>query len=286
MRKTILAEVTTQDGLVHQGIYFQPTNQGKRALIWVHGLTGKFYSDVKIINECGDHCEKNGWGFISFNNRGHDFLASTHTVDHSYKNIGAGLERFEDSVYDIHAYVDFVVSKGYSEVFLLGHSTGANKVCYFASTRINRYVKGIVLCSPISDRLNPFIKLHWFKYLFLKLLVILGRGDKLLLGNSYFPGTPKRFLSLITPRSNEDVFDYGEPEPNLVRFTSIEVPTLVFFGKNDEYVDRPIEVIKKIFNNHKGKKSYKSIIVPGANHGFDGKEAELIKTMINWIKII
>ncbi len=287
-----LSEITTSDGLVHQGIFFRPKKSGKRALLWIHGLTGRFYGDVSMMETLAATCESYGFGFASFNNRGHDMITGAHKVDssrpsgYSYAMIGAGNEVFEDSPLDIKAGVDFLVSEGYDEVVLVGISTGANKACYYGWKIRDTHVRGVALLSPISDRLSPQSHVPWYKTTFLRVLSLIGKGGSLLVGTDFFPGTPRRFLSLITRGSAEDIFDYGEHENPLARFSQITLPLCLLFAERDEHADRPMAEIKRIFDAKTGSKFYKSVIVPGAPHGFDGKEKEIARTLCKWVQAI
>lgn len=286
MKSFFLAEIATKDGLIHQGIIFKPQKPSKRVLLWIHGLTGRFYGDVTFMNLFAEICDKRGMGFASFNTRGHDMIASAHKTDETYANIGGGREVFEECVYDIDAAVKFLVQQGFSEVILVGLSTGANKACYYAATQANKHIAGIALVSPLSDRLIPSIRIRWYERFFLKLLVVIGKGDILISGKSYFPGTPNRFLSLLTPHSNEDVFDYADIEPALVRFSAIKKPLLVLLAAQDELADRSIIDIKKAFDSHQKSKLYKSFIIPGAMHSFKGKEKEAVGAICDWVSSI
>ncbi len=287
-----LTEITTRDGVVHQGLFFKPKKPGKKALLWIHGLTGKFYGNVSMMNAMGEECEKRGFGFATFNNRGHDMITGAHKRDessskgYSYVTIGSGVEKFEESVLDIRAGIDFLVGEGFKEVYVVGMSTGANKACYYGATQRDSYLSGVILLSPISDRLSPKSHVSWFKKMYLQLLVAMGKGEMLLVGNGYFPGTPRRFLSLITPRSAEDIFDYGDTKDTLSRFATIHTPVCIAFGENDDNADRPILEIKKIFDANTNSKKYKSFIVREATHGFDGKERVLVATIIQWVATV
>ncbi len=288
MKPFLISEIQTSDGIIHHGMYFCPKKRGKRAFLWIHGLTSNFYSSIKRIDEIVTLCDTFGIGFASFNNRGHDMLASAHRLDkksksgYSYTTVGSGVEHFEESIYDIEASIAFLVSKGFTEIFLIGSSTGANKAVYVSTSSRNPNIKGVVLLSPLSDRLTANIAFH--KKLYLHLLQLLGLGERLITTSAYFPGTVNRFLSLISKRSQEDVFDYGDSEPCLERFSRILQPLLVIFGEEDTLADRDIATIKKQFDSHQKSSSYKSVIISDANHGFDGKEKILAKCIIEWMK--
>lgn len=253
-----LAEITTKDGLIHQGMVARPERTRKKAVLWVHGLTGKFYGDPVLMNVFADECNKKGMAFASFNNRGHDIMSSIRKGK-GYVTIGASSEVFKDCVFDIDAGISFLADQGFRHIILAGNSTGANKVCYYASHTKDSRVMGVVLSGPISDRL----------------------GMK---GDIWFPATEERKKSLLTPNSSEDVFNYGDENNVLSIFQNISVPTMVVLAGNDETADRPIETIQNIFDSHSGSKKYVSTVIPDTTHGYEGKQQEFVTTVVDWVE--
>ncbi|KKS84986.1 MAG: hypothetical protein UV59_C0012G0079 [Candidatus Gottesmanbacteria bacterium GW2011_GWA1_43_11] len=104
-------------------------------------------------------------------------------------------------MFDIDAGISFLINQGFSEIILIGHSTGANKVCYYAGSRKDPRVSAIVLASPVSDRYDPTIKPVEMRERLTKMqqLIKNKKGDELQLGLHFFPITPKRFVSLLHP---------------------------------------------------------------------------------------
>lgn len=285
-----LAEIITKDKLVHQGIFFRPTNSGKRAILWVHGLTGRFYGDVALMNLFARECGRRGLGFAAFNNRGHDVVANIRKMDSrkkiGYKHAiyGAGLERFSDCVFDIDAGISYLASQGFSEIVLAGHSTGANKVCYYAGLKRDSRLAGIILAGPMSDRYSTNTdKVNYARNMVLmKKLVADGKGDELLGSRHFFPMTPKRWLSLLEAGSKEDVFNYWDKKGALSVFAKIRKPLLLVFSGEDETADRPIEEIKNIFDSHTKSPAYKSVVIPDTTHSYTGKEKEFVGAVMSW----
>ena len=197
MKQFYLAEITTKDKLVHQGIYFEPKKKGKRAILWAHGLTDNFYGDMGLMEALVETLGKDGWGIASFNTRGHDVVSFIKKLDslspkgHTSMTIGAGYENFKECVYDIDAGIFFLEQQGFKEIIIAGASTGANKVCYYAGTQNDPRVVGVIRVSPISDvPIESQSKEYKPNLKQMKTLTKQGKGDVLLDNVSYLALTP------------------------------------------------------------------------------------------------
>ncbi len=294
MKPFLMCELTTSDGLRHQGIYAEPVVKKKKAVLWMHGLSAAFYNDYELYEVIANALNDHGFGFAIFNNRGHDLIAGIRKYDgtppngYTYYPGGAGSENFEECVFDINAGIDFLVEKGFTEIILVGHSTGANKVCYYAASQKNSHVIGVVLSGAMSDRLgHPESEERRNEHILdMKQKIAEGKGDELFFGYHFFPITPKRYLSLFEPGSSEDTFDYGDANSNMTAFSHIQLPTLVLLGGADEYADRPVEQIAKVFDEHATSTHYKSVIIPDALHKFHGKEPEVAVALVEFINAL
>ncbi len=291
MKQYFLTEIITKDQVVHQGVYHHPAKKSDIAILWIHGLASTFYGNIPLLDAFTAACDEHGYGFASFNNRGHDVVTGPKKLDETsakgYIRIsgGAGKEHFEDCAQDIEAGISFLASQGYKKIILAGHSTGANKACYYAGATNDDRVAGVVLAGPMSDRLGTSIPK--ISYLLMKLCITFGFGDTLLKPKgSVFSLTPKRFLSLFQKGSTEDLFDYGDKRPRLKEFQRIRKPVMVIIGERDEYADRPVGDILKVFDSRHRATIYKSIIVQGANHRFEGAEKKFVEEVARWIQSI
>lgn len=287
-----LVDIVTSDHYIHQGMIAEPQKKGDTAILWIHGLTGNFYSNTKGMNEIACRATESGMAFASCNTRGHDFVSSVRIIDtatekgYAYGTIGAGVEEFTKCVEDIDAAVSFLAGRGYTKIILVGHSTGANKACYYAGTVDDARVAGVVLSGPMSDRYSydadaaTYAK-HKRE---METLIAEGKGDELLSGYDFFPLTPNRWMSLLSQGSVEDVFNYRDETGALETFSRIRVPLLVVFGENDEHADRPVKEIRAAFDAHANSSVYTSVLVPGADHSFSGKEIALVSSIVSWAK--
>lgn len=286
-----LEQITTKDGLLLQGIVAEPQQSNGKAIVWIHGLTSTFYNNVAMINSLATYSREKSIAMTAFNTRGHDMITGIKKIDpqvpKGYTHVmgGAGYERFTDCVEDIDSMVNFLVGKGYYRIYLMGHSTGANKVCYYASVHDRKELAGVILAGPISDRLNPDEDQEQTanNIRVMEEKIEQEIGNELLIGLTFFPITAKRYVSLRAPLTLEDQFDYGDDKPKMTHYSQIKKRLLTVFAEKDEYADRPIEAIRKVFDEKAGSAQYQSIIIPDSLHSFGGKEEEVSKKIIEWI---
>lgn len=284
MIPVLLTKIKTRDGITLDGIYVKPKRKGKVALIWVHGLTSYFYSSQKLIRELSTQCSKNGVGYFKFNNRGHDLVVRGQK---KHLLLGTLFEKFEDCIFDIRAMINFAQSLGYKNIILAGHSTGANKIVYYMYKTRDKGISGLALLGGLNDIVAETKRVG--KNNFKKTIQLAKRFAR---KNPYtffmskgFLFTPRRYLSLHTPSTPEDVFPYYNPETTWKELKSISQPISVIIGSRDEYLDRPAKKLIETFKqNAKFAKSFSGIIIKNAGHGFYKKEKELAGEIISWIK--
>jgi pimeloyl-ACP methyl ester carboxylesterase len=294
MTQYFLTEIITHDNLILHGIFRKPEKAGKTAVLWLHGLGSTFHNHIKLFEIFSDQLAQKRIGFAAFNTRGAGLISGSKKFDpadpqkETYVQGGAGQEKFEECVYDIDSGISFLINQGFSRVILAGHSTGANKVCYFAGTKTDKRVAGVILIGPMSDRLGEEKANPKLPTLIRKMHLMIDKGkEHFLVSNlTYFPLTPERFLSLNEKGSIEDVFDYGEKKPSLKYFSRITQPLLVVLSELDEHADRPIGDIKHVFDTFAKSKIYDSVVIGGAPHGLDGREKEFAQEIIGWISHI
>ena len=297
MLPVLLAKIKTRDGITLDGIIIEPRRKSKTALIWIHGLTSYFYSSPTLIRELSQLCQKNGIGYFKFNTRGHDIVARGQG---NKKLLGTTYEKFEDCVYDIRAMILFARKRGYKNIILTGHSTGANKALYYTYKTRDRTVKGIILLGPVSD-IAYDTKLLGGKELqkrIARVKRLKSRNPALLVPPQYGIYTTRRYLSLLLPGMPEDVFPYHNPNTKWKELRSVKTPLAVIFGSRDQYLDRPAQKIIEIFQkntiptrrnflkkNLGGQaKSFSGIIIKDADHSFRKKEKELARVIMEWVK--
>jgi len=292
-----LEEIVTRDGLLHQGILAEPRKKSKRALVYVSGLGSTFYGGVARLEALAHAALRQNVAFASFNTRGHDIVAGLKKKDaavpsgYGFTLGGEAFERFEESPEDIRAVLDFLAAKGYRDVILTGHSTGANKVLYYMYTEKDVRVKGLGLLSPVSDIPGQRKKLgrkfdtvlHTVKTLAKKTPDALLPRD--LVGGSLY--TAQRYVSLFESGSAEDVFPYYHSKPSFQELGSVRVPLLVLIGDQDEYLDRPVQDFVASFHTHaNATPQFTAAVLAGGSHSFLGREQEYADSIMDWISHI
>ncbi len=64
-------------------------------------------------------------------------------------------------------------------------------------------------------------------------------------------------------------------------FASLDIPTLVIYGEQDEYVRFPIADVIVLLKSHNSRAKYD--VIANANHSFDGHEKILAERILTWI---
>lgn len=294
MSKTILAElnqIKTRDGVPLEGLLFKPKNKRSVAVFWVGGLNSRFSKSPERTIALARILGKAGIAFATFDHRGFGTLNTVRVQigkKKKYLLAGTGFERFEHSILDIEAIIKFLKKQGYKKLFLLGHSTGANKAAFYIRKGRGRGLTGIGLLGPLSD--IPILKTDLGKKYRVALeisnkMIRRGQGKELLplpLVNGGF-WSAERFWSIAREKSNEDTFSYYNLKRKFNWTKNIRLPLLVLIGEQDQYADRPIGKILERFKREIPKKWFSGVILKNSDHSFTDKESELSYKIRNWV---
>lgn len=289
-----LCGITTKDGLELEGILFRPKAKTDTVAVFIHGLSSSFHHRAERVNGFAKVLVPSGIAFVSFDTRGNAIVSQASKVDRrkgkGYRSIliGAGVERFTDSVYDLDAVVDFLKRKGFSKIVLMGHSTGATKAVYYLSRpRKQEKVAGVILIGPLSD--IPILKKELGDN-FARAVRVAKKMVKQKKTDEFMPKevisglyTPGRFLSLALDESPESVFPYSGFNGPLKTFSRIKIPILVLYSEKDEHADAPVEELAQAFAKNTRSRKFSYQILPGADHSFTGKERQVAQICRSWI---
>ena len=277
--KQELVRINSIDNIEQPGILFSPEQATDKVVVHVHGLNGNFYEN-RFIDDLAKAYTDNNYAFLTFNNRGRDFITELLKGD-SYTIIGGSLERFIDCLLDIEGVINWVKQRGYKEIILEGHSYGCNKVLYYYQHKKDNSIKKIVLLAPCDIPKESIKFLSEAEYEKARLeatrLVQEGKENELIdfsvmANGKIAAGT---YYYDFLPGGENDFIRYGEKNNNLV-LESIDIPTLVIFGDIDECVlTEPIDVVINYLTNN--LKECKIEVIKDASHLFSKKEKELYK---------
>lgn len=287
-------QIATRDGVRLEGLVFLPKGADTVA-VWIHGLTSNGFRNYERNTILARAFNEAGMAFATFNTRGHDVVAYSVRRDKRKKKgyrsmtIGSAYEKFEDSFLDLEAIVDYL-KKDFSKIFLLGHSTGANKAAYYLA-REHQKVTGGALISPVSDvpMFKEEMRDNYQEVVRVaKKMVGDGHGQDLIpsdLSKNIY--TAKRFLSLATQESVEQLFPNREFRGPLKIFSRIKTSLLVLFGEKDDYLEKDRVLAQDLigaFRKYNRSKKLEAKTISGSDHGFSEHERELGKILIDWIR--
>lgn len=285
-----IVQVETKDNLWLHGLYLSPP-KSKTIFINIHGTGSNFYEEdfIEILARC---FSKEGIALLATNNRG------TGIYD-AYQKIGAAVEKFEDCLIDIDAWVKFALNKGYKKIVLSGHSLGTEKIVYYINNgKYRSKITSLVLLAP-SDSLgshrlldgkpNPrnsgVIKL-------IKQadnLMRKGCGDTFLARDAYgsregiMPKSGESFLNFLGSKSElSNALPFATKR--LEAFSKIKIPILAVIGDQKEYT--AISILDALKLMERENKRTQTFQIKNCDHDFQGKEKELANIVSKFLEKI
>lgn len=299
-----LVSFLATDAVKLPGILFEPEKKTQKAAIYLHGngSSSIFYS-AERMNTYAEHFNGKGIAFFPFNNRGAHYIKTLHKIngeeDESIE-YGMAYELIKECISDIDGAISYLKNLGYSEFYLVGHSTGANKIVVYDNYKPENEVSKYILLAGGDDTGSYFELLGKNKFMNLlkktKDEIDAGHGRSLI--SKYLVNLIISHQSLydtLNPDGDYNIFPFYEyikrlkkakisKKPLFYEYKKITKPTLVIYGLADEYcygnVKRCVDILKA---QTEGKNNYSYELIPEANHSFDGKTEELSKIMTSWI---
>ena len=153
-----LIRLTAADGMELDGAFFEPSPDAKpdgpvAAVLCIHGSGRNFYTPA-TANMAND-LRNRGYAALTLNTRGHD----TVWVDRQTGVAeGNAYEILDTGRQDLRAGIDYLASRGYRRIGILGHSMGAVKVAYYAATENDDRVAAVVPVSPVRLSCSYYIE--------------------------------------------------------------------------------------------------------------------------------
>src|SRR3989344_1837444 len=266
MKEPIIVQIKTEDGLTLPGLFYEARGS-KKAAIFLHGngSSSVFYSD-DLKGEQAKALVNKGISYLLFNNRGAHLIKKLNVQDKNRKEkrkrYGMAYEKIKDCIKDIDGAINFLESKGYKEFYLIGESTGANKICVYNFYKPRNKVSKYILLGGGDDTGIYYDQLGKGKfYRLLKEAKEKIRKHKAedviheLLPDEIF--SYQGFYDIANPDGDYNVFPFLEvlkkvelsKKPLFRHFKSITKPSLVVYGEKDKWawdIPRMIEIMKKL----------------------------------------
>jgi pimeloyl-ACP methyl ester carboxylesterase len=296
-----LVKFQTTDNLGLPGLLYEPKKKINKVAIFLHGCgsTSVFYK-AKLMNTLAKDLNKQSIAFFPFNNRGAHYIKSLKRKQGDEEEqimMGTTYELLKDCIHDIDGAINFLKIQGYKKFYLIGHSTGANKIVVYNYYKKNSpFTKYILLGG--GDDTGLYYQMMGKKKFFTALHRAkqeLERDNGTKFVPKYLVKTLYSWQSLydtINPDGDYNTFPFNEYMNNLKlstkplfhQYKCINKPTLVVYGENDEYcygnVLKCVEVLKQ---NTSHPKLVRYEIIPQTDHSFTGKEQELAESIATWL---
>jgi len=298
---TKLVHFLTTDSLRLPGLLYEPKVKTKKIALYLHGCGSAsiFYSEK--VNIFAKHLLKKNIAFIPFNNRGAHYIKTLKQIlpDGTEKRMrfGTSYELIKDCVKDIDGAVAFLREKGYETFYIVGESTGANKiVVYDYYAKQNPFSKYALIAGGDDTGLyyNQLGKTTFFHALQKsKDKINEGKGTKLV--PKYLSESPFSYQSLydvLNPDGDYNIFPFYEYLNKLKlskktlfkEFKNINKQCLVVYGSNDEFCYGDVPACINALKAHRGNKGIFTFqIIRDGGHGFEGKEEELAEKIGDWL---
>jgi len=285
-----LVRFEAADGVALAGLLYEPPRRSKRAIIWLHGGGGASVYESRRTNLLASVFIAQGIAFFPFNNRGSGI------VRHAGEDFGgAAFERIRDCVADIDAAIRELWWRGYRDITLAGHSTGANKIAvydhYKPRNRARRYVllaggddTGLLYAQVGARKFNALLTKS-------KLMLKVRRGGELappIAGQSMLSW--RALHDVANPDGDYNVFPFFEAmtgtklsrRPRFRYIRAIRKPSLYIYGDRDQYCFDDVPRCVAILAQHVSDRA-ELVVMHDADHGFSGREEELGEVIANWI---
>lgn len=301
MQEPKFVEFKTEDGLFLPGLLYHPQGS-KKILISLHGngSSSVFYDEFES-RILASALAKKGISFLAFNNRGAHIIKKINVKKNGEverKRFGMAYEKIKECILDIDGAVKYLEKQGFNKFFLIGFSTGANKICIYNYFKPKNKFSNYILVGGGDDTGIYYDQLGDTKFYNLlnksKEKIKKGQGEELITDPKLFPEDILSYIGfwdVANPDGDYNCFPFFEvinkiklsKKPLFRYFESITKLTLVVNGELDEYAWGDVPRILNILKKHRPKFTYE--IIKGADHGCSGKEEKLASVVANWLNL-
>jgi alpha/beta superfamily hydrolase len=258
-----LIRLNTSDGLSHPGAFYaaKSARPAPLGVVIVHGLTGSFVGEIETA--LPPLLAEAGYSTLVFNNRGTGI-------------VGGATERFAGCIPDIRAAIDWMETRGFSQIALFGHSKAGAKVAYYLVKTGDPRVTGLSVLSPVDSahdiihcqapqfgKRNPSAWLERVKTL---------AGDVLFADRNWpylmSAGTAADHLALTDDNTLDNL-------------AALSLPILAACGSLELDWCKTVAALLR-----EPPPGYRVAVIEGADHVYTGHEKEMADLMIDWMNTL
>ena len=294
------------DKLALPALLYTPDKPTTRVTVWLHGMgdNGIFYKST-MMNALGASLTARGIAFLAFNNRGahgskHLKIAdeAVPEADRDYQG-GTYYERITDCAMDITGAVEFLEERGFTTLYLAGHSSGANKICAYDHRQPKSPFEKYVLAGPGDDTGLYFQQLGPKKFWrAARLAAKKASKDPFYILPKYsgmHPFSAQSAWDILNPDGDYNTFPYYEAtqerlgeKPLFQEYHAITTKSLVIIGEHDEYAitaggtRQALDLFMKYTSNAMLKYN-DFMIMPDTDHSFHGHEVAFAEHVSDWL---
>ena len=281
----------TEDQIELVGLLETPDKPTNKVIISIHGMQSNCLKQRETI--LSNTVVNAGIAYFAFNNRGAEVMTYTKKVTGDKQlNGGVVYEDVLDGYYDIKAAINKMLELGYAQIYLQGHSLGCTKIVYTYNKLKNENnvanIKGIILLSLVDI---PDCQKYDLGSKYEQILQYAeekekqGKLEELMPEESFdHPISVKSYLRYFKYNKDIDFAKFNCMDYDFKELNSIEIPLFMRWGNVHELViqnlDDLVKFLKSKIKNNKLDIGY----IDGADHGYTGKEKELAKEIINFVK--
>jgi pimeloyl-ACP methyl ester carboxylesterase len=285
-----LIQVRTADGVRLDGALSTPKHADAKhtdaqhkppvdAVLAIHGTGSNFYA-ASVLEGLTPKLLADGMAVLRVNTRGHDAVSIAATLQ-GPKRLGSSFEIVDECRHDLVAWVDFLTSRGFQSVALLGHSLGAIKAVYAVTHHSHPAIQRLIAISP------PRLSHHYYleserreefsaHYKTAQEHVAAGRGETLMNITVPLPFmvSATSFLDKYGPEEKYNFLRYLKQLqlPTLFDFGGVELEEVNFRGLAEAAVEGALP-----------GQNIQSVTIEGANHVYTGRIEELSFKIRAWL---
>lgn len=286
-----LHKIYSEDALELDAILFEPEKKTDTAIIHVHGKEGHFIQN-HFISVMGQEYSKAGFAFLTFNNRGHDYMADMLQKSASgfeWVKKGTAYDKIEEFSHDINGVIAYLGDMGYTKFILQGHSLGPHKICYYLANTPKYQIEKIILLSSsdILYTIQTYIP-DWETHSKQAEILIQNRESNRIMDVTLWNDAPVSagaFWHYTQPQSNTWIFNYSHPEKEFIFFNTVTQPILSIFPENEFSIGVPPAKALDKQRERTASTAFTSHVIPGTVHNYMTKEEELVKKIITWLEM-